>query len=615
MTQHNWHLSCLPIQKAAQTVIEMTLYFGYEWTPREDGTFGTVNRTNLRTTIRSRGGVGKSSDASEEAKYSGTHLKATKFHESVSSPYLSSMEDTTSSRVSKLQLSSGISGDSPSRASRTSPSQQKNLSPEKRRATDGLLYARHDPEPKSPRRLNEDRHKLNIEATGTDGIGFSAKKRATVQFSNDVDYSRPTQRHVYKTSSSGNISYTGNIDIDSSLTYSGKQRWTWDDTSSTARNYSYATDETKRASVSDRQTRQWDNQVRKISSSPHLGDTRDADLDWLLPRASAVARDTPSPLSSDFWTDSSLRDSLSTSPKRGTGTSGRFETDSGFGQTIETPRRQKISTASRGASPEAQIARRGFLTDREFADLQERAMNTPPRETNKVVALKTENENLRDQLKKSQTELERVQRQLSEEEKKRRDIEREMKRQIAALEERVMNAARETQRAAALRQENEDLRDQLEKSQTILERVRRQLSEKEKYIQAIEKETSDKSADLRDLKRQIEKLNQASEAVKGKDEQIDQLTQQLQKRESDLKRFLRAFKALQRENDRLKDSAVPQDAVELYELELAHVFKHTDALSKKYYELLTHIENGVAQGLISDQFSFDEFLFFQIPPV
>ena len=189
-----------------------------------------------------------------------------------------------------------------------------------------------------------------------------------------------------------------------------------------------------------------------------------------------------------------------------------------------------------------------FYREEQIMDLQERAMsNREPRETKKMTEVKRENEMLKQELQKVKDRLDEVSR-------------------------------------------GRTIRLDLDQAYQMVKDKQDQCTEANRQIQELEQKNRDASDRLRLYKRVIRK----NEPHLSKCPELEKQVRELQSQS-------------ERQINEHKSSC--QRVMSLYEDEIERLMDQMDSLAKKYSDLLTHVEDGVTQGLIHPSFSLSGFYF------
>ena len=181
--------------------------------------------------------------------------------------------------------------------------------------------------------------------------------------------------------------------------------------------------------------------------------------------------------------------------------------------------------------------------------------------------------------------------------------------QIMDLQERAMSnrEPRETKKMTEVKRENEMLKQELQKVKDRLDEVSRGRKIRLDLDQAYQM-VKDKQDQCTEANRQIQELEQknrdarkllrsSKKAILTFGPQYHEIEKQVRELQSQSERQINEHKSS------------CQRVMSLYEDEIERLMDQMDSLAKKYSDLLTHVEDGVTQGLIHPSFSLSGFYF------
>ena len=182
-------------------------------------------------------------------------------------------------------------------------------------------------------------------------------------------------------------------------------------------------------------------------------------------------------------------------------------------------------------------------------------------------------------------------------------------RAMMDLQERAMSnrEPRETKKMTEVKRENEMLKQELQKVKDRLDEVSRGRKIRLDLDQAYQM-VKDKQDQCTEANRQIQELEQknrdARKLLRSSKKAILTFVPQYHEIEKQVRELQSQS---ERQINEHKSSC--QRVMSLYEDEIERLMDQMDSLAKKYSDLLTHVEDGVTQGLIHPSFSLSGFYF------
>ena len=166
---------------------------------------------------------------------------------------------------------------------------------------------------------------------------------------------------------------------------------------------------------------------------------------------------------------------------------------------------------------------------------------------------------------------------------------------------------RDTKRLAEVKRENEMLKQELQKAKEDLAKMssmERKQQDLEKDHQLVEQQLKEATQKNQELEQQIQDANErlheyekAIRKIRSRSPKYHDLQQQIGE--------------LQRQSERQisEHKSSCQRVMRLYEDEIERLMNQMDTLAKRYADLLSHVEDGVTQQLVSPSFSLTGFYF------